>query len=67
MWKGATVKKWETQLRGGANCEMEAGGKYEGGRGNEKERESMTFLFCAKDQQHSANIKYRFMGIPKNK
>lgn len=47
---------------GGANCEMEGGG---GGRGTEKE--SMTFLFCFRDQPSTANIRYRFMGFLQNK
>ena len=56
------MKKWEPELRGGANYDIDRGGKYKEGRGNEKE--IVTFPFFFKDQQSSSNMGYRFYRNP---
>lgn len=42
--KCGRVKNWEAKLRGGANCEMEGGGKYEEGKGKERKSYDLSVL-----------------------
>ena len=46
VWKCGRVQKWEPELRGGANCDVDGGGKFEEGRGNESK--TVTFLLFKK-------------------